>query len=81
MKPAPFLSLSLFTASLCSGADGEFQPLFPKDGVPEGWGIRDWADVGNPATGQPNRSVKDGTLTGDGDCGVLVSDGERIRGL
>ena len=69
MKPAPFLSLVLFTASLCSGADSEFQPLFPKDGVPDGWVIRDWADVSKPAAGQPKWLVKDGTLTGDGDRG------------
>src|ERR1043166_3659300 len=27
---------------------GGFVALFPKEGVPEGWMVRDWADVKNP---------------------------------
>ena len=68
MKSALLLSLALFQSALCATDEG-FVPLFPKDGVPEGWVIRDWADVSKPATGQPKWTVKDGVLTGDGDRG------------
>lgn len=69
MRRAPLLSLFLLTASFCPSAEGEFQPLFPKDGVPEGWVIRHWSDVGKVAEGRPKWSVQDGMLTGDGDRG------------
>lgn len=55
-----------------SGACGEeagFVPLFPKAGVPEGWTLRDWADVSKPAEGNPVWTVRDGVLTSGGDRG------------
>jgi hypothetical protein len=68
MKFIPIL-LSLLTAPLLRAADDGFVPLFAKDGVPEGWVVRDWADVSKPAQGKPVWTVKDGILTGTGDRG------------
>jgi hypothetical protein len=65
--------LTLFAALSCLLSRpllaGDFTPLFPKDGVPEGWVIRHWADVSKPAEGKPVWTVKDGMLTGSGDRG------------
>jgi hypothetical protein len=63
--------LSLLAASVLFAADKEdgFRPLFPADGVPAGWVVRHWADVGKPAEGSPAWTVKDGTLTSSGDRG------------
>jgi hypothetical protein len=39
-----------------------FVPLFPKDGVPQGWRVGTWNDVSKPADGGPVWTVKDGVL-------------------
>jgi hypothetical protein len=58
----PGLCLSL---ALCVAAnDTGFEPLFPEDGVPEGWLVRAWNDVRNPAAGDPVWKVQDGVLHG-----------------
>jgi hypothetical protein len=41
-----------------------FVPLFPKDGVPQGWRVGAWNDVSKPAEGNPQWMVKDGVLHG-----------------
>jgi hypothetical protein len=62
------------TATLTAG---EPAPLFPRDGKPEGWSVRHWADVSKPADGQPEWTVRDGVLTGAGDRGCwLLSEKE-----
>jgi hypothetical protein len=43
---------------------GDFVNLFSSDGVPEGWIVRAWNDVRNPAAGNPVWRVQDGVLTG-----------------
>ena len=53
-----------------------FQPLFPQDGPPAGWIVRHWADVGNPANGEPKWESKDGVLTGAGDRGCWLISGK-----
>ena len=54
-----------------------FAPVFPKDGKPEGWVIRDWADVSKPAPAGAEWTVKDGVLTGSGARGCwLISEKE-----
>ena len=64
------LLLSLSSVPLLPAADDTpLAPLFPKDGVPQGWVVRDWADVSKPAEGAPSWSVKDGVLTSSGDRG------------
>ena len=56
-------------APAATPAAGEFHPLFPANGVPEGWVLRHWADVSKPAEGTPVWTVKDGILTSSGDRG------------
>jgi hypothetical protein len=41
-----------------------YEPLFPRDGVPQGWLVRAWNDVRNPAAGNPVWRVENGILTG-----------------
>jgi hypothetical protein len=41
-----------------------FEPLFPRDGVPQGWLVRAWNDVRNPAEGNPVWKVENGVLVG-----------------
>lgn len=42
----------------------DFVPLFPKDGVPQGWRVGAWNDVSKPADRSPVWMVKDGVLHG-----------------
>jgi len=59
------------------GAEPESRPLFPKAAPPVGWLPRHWADLGNPAQGNPVWTVKDGVLTSSGDRGCwFVSERE-----
>src|SRR5688500_11931857 len=61
------LILSVFSNSLAADSKaGEvgFKPLFPKDGTPEGWAVRDWADVKNPGPEGAAWKVIDGVLHG-----------------
>ncbi len=70
------LAATLLLAPAFSRA-GEFQPLFPKDGIPEGWSVRKWDDVKNPADPGVVWKVKDGVLHGSDPRGTwLVSDRE-----
>jgi hypothetical protein len=41
-----------------------FVPLFPKDGIPEGWVVRAWNDVSQPAVDSVVWRVADGVLQG-----------------
>jgi hypothetical protein len=41
-----------------------FAPLFPKDGAPEGWVVREWNDLSKPAATEAKWAVKDGVLHG-----------------
>ena len=41
-----------------------FVPLFPHDGVPQGWTVRAWDDVSHPANGNPVWRVENGVLQG-----------------
>ncbi len=66
----PFLGIA------CSQA-GDFVPLFPKDGVPEGWQVKRWDDVKLPAEPGVVWKVKDGVLHGSDPRGTwLVSEKE-----
>ncbi|MCC6126290.1 MAG: DUF1080 domain-containing protein [Pirellulales bacterium] len=54
-----------------------FKPLFPKDGVPAGWAVRDWADVKNAPPAGAKWKVVDGVLQGSDPRGTwLVSEKE-----
>jgi len=52
-----------------------FVPLFPKDGVPEGWLVRAWSDVNQPVDPNIKWVVKDGVLHGSEPRGTwLISE-------
>jgi hypothetical protein len=57
-----------------SNTDSGFTPLFPKDGVPEGWTVRTWDDVSKPAATGAAWRVTNGVLHGSEPRGTwLVS--------
>jgi len=59
------LGLGLLLAGCAhSRPDSDWVALFPEEGVPEGWVVRAWNDVRNPAEGGPVWKVQDGVLTG-----------------
>ena len=59
------------------GDDAGFAPLFPEDGAPKGFVIRDWADVSRPADPGAAWEVKDGVLRSTGSRGCwLISERE-----
>ena len=53
---------SLELAQAGFGRDAEPVPLFPKDGVPAGWVVTEWSDLGKPAPKGVVWTVKDGVL-------------------
>jgi hypothetical protein len=54
-----------------------FESLFPKDGVPEGWTVRKWDNVKNPADAGVVWKVENGVLHGSEPRGTwLVSERE-----
>ena len=70
MKSRFFSALVAFTmalsgASVSFGAESTaFVPLFPKDGIPEGWTVRAWNDVSKPPEGNSVWKVESGVLHG-----------------
>ena len=76
MRLAASLILFVLTA-VASAADEELAPLFPKDGVPQGWQVRRWEDVAKAADPGVTWQVKDGVLHGSEPRGTwLVSEKE-----
>ena len=49
-----------------------FVPLFPKDGVPDGWLVRAWDDVSKPVDPNVKWTVKDGILCGSQERGTWL---------
>jgi len=70
MKSRAFRKVALFTIVMAGirvsfAADSAgFAPLFPKDGVPEGWTVRAWNDVSKPPDGKSVWKVENGVLQG-----------------
>jgi hypothetical protein len=64
MKSVATLSLVLasFVMATIGRADDGFQPLFPKDGAPEGWRVRAWNDLAKDPGGDTAWTVKEGVL-------------------
>jgi hypothetical protein len=61
------VALSLWIGMTALGEDPNgtgFEPLFPKDGVPEGWLVRSWSDVSKPVAPETRWRVEDGILHG-----------------
>lgn len=59
---APVLLTLSVSAAVPARAANDFQPLFPKDGAPQGWLVREWFDLAKEAPGDTQWSVKDGVL-------------------
>lgn len=53
--------ISLIVTPAFSG-DVDFVPLFPADGVPKGWVVREWSDAAKAAPSDTEWSVKVGVL-------------------
>ena len=71
------LLLVLAAGPLLAESPKPFVPLFPKDGVPEGWLVRRWEDVGRAAEAGVVWQVKGGVLHGSEPRGTwLVSERE-----
>lgn len=63
--------------TLTAAGTNEFVPLFPQDGVPQGWKVRRWDDVSKPADENVVWTVKDGILHGSEPRGTwLISEKE-----
>jgi len=76
MRRRAFLTL-LAGAALCPAEEPVFVPLFPEDGEPRGWRVRNWADVKNDPQQPSPWLVKDGVLHGSEPRGTwLVSERE-----
>ncbi len=59
----PVITLALLLlANLSTAADDGLVPLFPKDGVPQGWVVTEWSDLAKKAPQGNEWSVKDGIL-------------------
>lgn len=73
-----FRILVFFTLAISTHVPAqEPKPLFPKDGEPEGWIVRDWADIANPPAEGAKWLVKDGVLHGSEPRGTwLISEKE-----
>ena len=74
------LAIALSLRVKVYGADAHgFEPLFPQDGIPEGWVVRRWDDVALPAEQGGVWRVKDGILRGSEPRGTwLVSEKDYV---
>ena len=63
-RPGYFLVASPETASFAPEIITKTRPLFPKDGIPEGWKVTAWNDVSLPGPEGAVWVVKDGVLHG-----------------
>jgi Domain of Unknown Function (DUF1080) len=69
------LIAGLLVCVTASNAANGFVPLFPEDGVPRGWTVRQWNDLSKPAGKGAVWTVKDGVLHSSKQRGNwLVSD-------
>lgn len=69
-----FMLLGVFSETASSATEDGFVPLFPKDGIPQGWLVRRWNDIKLEAPGI-TWQVKDGILHGSNPRGTwLISE-------
>jgi hypothetical protein len=76
LRPSVLL-VALFAARPCAAAEeGGFVPLFPDNGEPRGWSVREWNDLAKEVKNSP-WTVQDGVLRSGKRRGTwLVSDKE-----
>ena len=73
------LSFALLLLAACASAPaaGDWQPLFPEDGIPAGWRVTAWKDLALAPPEGAHWLVEDGVLTSRGARGTwLVSETE-----
>src|SRR5437870_6983072 len=70
--------LALFSLSLFAAEEGSgFVPLFPEEGVPQGWVVRRWDEVSKPAEKAAVWKIENGVLHGSEPRGTwLISEKE-----
>ncbi|HNU99901.1 MAG: DUF1080 domain-containing protein [Verrucomicrobia bacterium] len=71
--------IAAFVVAGCRTADQSagWRPLFPEDGVPQGWLVRHWADLRNPPPADTEWRVSGGVLSNTGSRGTwLISEAE-----
>jgi hypothetical protein len=64
MRTLLSVALILYPFTVAPAADPKdgFAPLFPNDGVPEGWSVREWNDLAKKVPAGNDWTVKDGVL-------------------
>jgi hypothetical protein len=73
----PVLALCFTGCQLKQSSSQAMKPLFPEDGVPRGWVVRQWSDLAKPAESNVVWTVAGGILHGSPDRGTwLVSERE-----
>ena len=65
-------SLAAVASSLFGAESSSSVPLFPKDGIPEGWVVRRWDDVSKPAETNAVWKVEGGVLHGSNPRGTWL---------
>src|SRR5688572_18524747 len=76
MKTCALLLLLPLALAAEPKEDG-FAPLFPAEGVPKGWSVREWSDVAKKVPDGNDWTVKDGVLHSGKNRGTwLVSEKE-----
>ena len=58
----PLLTSILALSCVSAAAAADWTALFPKDGSPAGWLVREWSDLAKETPGDTQWSVKDGVL-------------------
>jgi len=79
MKTSPLFLVWFIFATACRNLpnDKSFTNLFPRDGTPQGWIVRNWADVKDPHPGGGIWRVENGILHGSDPRGTwLISEKE-----
>jgi hypothetical protein len=72
-----FLAVLLAVAPRATGEEEGFMRLFPQDGVPKSWSVREWNDLAKEAGPDTTWTVKEGVLYSGKNRGTwLVSDKE-----
>jgi hypothetical protein len=76
LRPSALLVALLALRPCAAAEEGEFVPLFPDNGEPKGWSVREWNDLTKEVKNSP-WTVQDGTLRSGKRRGTwLVSDKE-----
>jgi Domain of Unknown Function (DUF1080) len=76
-----FVLVVATTALAQQKASKDFVPLFPKDGIPEGWVVRAWNDVSQPPANSAVWRVENGVLHGGEPRGTWLMSEKQYSGF